>query len=145
MQYKIIHRILGVKYLLAKMKITNTSLCSFCGNQNETIQHLFYDCDRISELWENIRIWIRQKINIELNLNKLTVIMGYLNQDNHKIPINFLLLNTKAYIFYCSRKNKIPNIQELQKRIKNSISEERMLSKLRIKEWHLWEKIVENI
>ena len=69
-----------------------------------------------------------------------------LKQDNHKIPIN-----TKAYIFHCSRKNKIPNIQELQQKIKYSISEEHMVSKLRIKEplfqkrWHLWERIVENI
>jgi len=48
-QLKILHRILFTNSALFKMKISVTPLCTLCGLENETLEHLFVDC-RICEI-----------------------------------------------------------------------------------------------
>jgi len=43
-KYRITHRILGTNSLLNKMKITNDPLCSLCKQSDETLEHLFWEC-----------------------------------------------------------------------------------------------------
>ena len=40
-QYRILHRILGVQDFLFKIKISKTDKCRLCGEQKETIKHIF--------------------------------------------------------------------------------------------------------
>ena len=42
MQYKILQRILGCKYYMYRIKITNDSTCSLCTENSETMVDLFY-------------------------------------------------------------------------------------------------------
>ena len=50
LQFKIINRILGTKSLLYKISLTDSPLCTFCKEQEETILHLFYDCNEVLPL-----------------------------------------------------------------------------------------------
>ena len=43
-QYRIIHRILGVRKLLYKMKIEESGLCGLCNLEIESLYHLYIDC-----------------------------------------------------------------------------------------------------
>ena len=47
LQYKIINQILGTRSLLYKMSITTDKYCSFCKEHEETLSHLFYDCNQV--------------------------------------------------------------------------------------------------
>ena len=67
--YRIIQRILGTNHLLKKIKVTNTDLCQICGEQAETLVHLFSQCEKICDLWYDV-IWIRSKIKVNLTLTK---------------------------------------------------------------------------
>ena len=40
-QYRFIHRILGTNSRLYRMNIVDSPLCTFCNEQNESIEHLF--------------------------------------------------------------------------------------------------------
>ena len=42
-QFKILHRILPTNYVLKKMSLVTSDLCSFCKTEVETIQYLFVD------------------------------------------------------------------------------------------------------
>ena len=44
LQYKIIYQIIGTRKQLFKLRISNSPTCFFCNSEEETIQHLFYDC-----------------------------------------------------------------------------------------------------
>ena len=42
LQYRILHRILPVNYYLKKINVMTSDKCSFCKEDTETIQHVFF-------------------------------------------------------------------------------------------------------
>ena len=51
-QYRIFHRTIATNVLSMKMGIKDHDHCFFfCESKPETIEHLFWYCDRISSLW----------------------------------------------------------------------------------------------
>ena len=107
LQYRIIHRILGTNYLLHKIGIKDTNQCTFCNAQPETISHLFYFCSYSLSLWNNIKDWLRNEFDLELNINEIDVIFGYSN--NKKIQVLTSLL--KKYIYMQRLKKCIPSLE----------------------------------
>ena len=53
--YKCCHNILFLNKVLFKMKIKNTSLCSYCHTVDETIVHLFCECEVVKQLWADVK------------------------------------------------------------------------------------------
>lgn len=64
LQFQTLHRIVPTNEYLFKLNILNSSSCTFCKNNIETIEHLFYDCIHVKELWFKIE---------ELMLNKFDI------------------------------------------------------------------------
>ena len=129
-QYRILYMILGTNEYLNKLKISNSNLCGLCGNQSESIMHLFSDCIESNELWINVKNWIKNSISYVLNLNRITKILGYITYDENFWPLNFLLLIVRNYIFTCSRHKRHLNIYNLQMIVKDKYLEQESLSKL---------------
>ena len=66
-QYRLLHRILATKYLLTKMNIEQNNLCTFCGEEVEKLEHLFWQCNTVNTFWENIEQWIYDQNNYLIN------------------------------------------------------------------------------
>jgi hypothetical protein len=60
-QYRIIHRILGTNSLLYEINQKPNDKCSFCLEEVETIEHIFWLCNKISKLWEDLDNWIFER------------------------------------------------------------------------------------
>ena len=58
-QYKIIHKILGTNSLLFKIAISDSNLCRFCKETEETDYQLFYNCQIIKNLREELCLWTK--------------------------------------------------------------------------------------
>ena len=58
--YKIVTRIYPTNNLLSKMKIAQSSACSFCQNETETIAHLFWYCPKVQTFIEEMVRHIKQ-------------------------------------------------------------------------------------
>ena len=127
-QYRIINKILGTKEYLTKLKIKTDSTCSFCAQYGEDIEHLFFKCQEVMELWNNIQQWLSNKIGENIILTDLMKLMGYVKKDNKFWPLNLILLCTRNYIFWASRKGYKLNIYLLQKEIKKVYLEQETLS-----------------
>ena len=97
-QYRILHCILGVRYLRYKMKQENSPICNKCYQFDQTLLHLFTQCLFYIDLWQDLQCWINSKISFEFNVSPQMIILGYLNTDNFSIPINTILMITKQYI-----------------------------------------------
>ena len=141
-QYRVLYQILGTRHYLCKVGLSNQRLCRLCNNHNETITHLMVDCLKTNELWLNICNWIKNKLGIELKLGNVEKILGYYIYDRNFTPLNFVLLNTRRYIFWCARKNHNLNFYLLQSFLRNCLFEEETLAKLnnRIAKFkHQWE------
>ena len=93
-------------------------------------------------------MWIKTKINSTITFEPSTIILGYLNNDNRSIPLNTIILITKSYIFWCSRKKNKPNIFSLQKRIQETYNNQNMVARLNNKydqfqkSWKAFEKLI---
>ena len=108
--------------MLFKMKIANSSCCSYCKIQDETIKHLFYECRIIKQLWENIK-----NAFIHLPLPDLTPRSAHLGfhllQDslvNHIHLIFKIAVYNQRNAGFCSLnyiKSKIKAIKEIEQNI----------------------------
>ena len=52
--YKCSQNILFLNKALFRMRISNTTLCSYCKSADETILHLFSECSKIKTLWNEL-------------------------------------------------------------------------------------------
>jgi hypothetical protein len=114
LQSRIIHRILPTNSLLKKMNIADSDLCSFCGSNEETLNHLFWDCVMIKPLINYILDSL-SIIDPSAQIKDMHVLLGYGNSD-YKVDI--LLLEFKRYIFLCKKKHLNPSITGFQKSLK---------------------------
>ena len=122
--------ILGTKKLVCDMRWVENPDCRLCNNHEETIKHLFFECEKTCALINSVKNWIKTKINVEIKLSSSTVLFCYLLRDQNHIPINTILLVMKYYIFACAQGSRSPNIIELQTRLRNVYLEQKSLSRI---------------
>lgn len=83
--YKLLFRIVPCNFWLKKCKLKESDLCDVCG-QVETIEHLFFECDRVSTIWSLIETHFKIKIRLK------HLILGYYNQmNNFTMLLNYLI------------------------------------------------------
>ena len=78
-----------------KMGIKDHDDCFFCDSKPETIEHLFWYCDRIFPLWNALAHWIRSVTEIEIEFSLESVLLGYTNGMPCKNAINCIILVVK--------------------------------------------------
>ena len=128
-QYRVLNRILGIKYIRKKMGLASNDICSLCHKDTETLLHLFCSCEKSSNLWKEISRWINNKTSIPIQFDPLMIIIGYTNINNISPTINLIIMITKNYLFHCSNKNVSPNIFSVIERIRQSYSYHLIISK----------------
>ena len=55
---------------------------------DENLEHLFYECSEVTQLWNNVQQWINNKLRVNLVLTNLMKLHGYLINDNKFWPLN---------------------------------------------------------
>ena len=105
-QFRCLHGILNVKYILKKKQLIDHDLCSFCFSEKETIQHLFIECTRSKIFWENFRrFWKNISGNI-INLLPKHIILG---KSDEGTLLNYLLILGKWHLYLSSQRQLQPN------------------------------------
>ena len=118
-QFKIIHRIVGVNKFLYKIGITDSPRFEFCNLHIQSIEHLFYSCFLIKTFWLNVSRDLQDSQLIENQLSEMDVIRGY-GIDCTKIclAVNQIILFGKRFIFNCKQ-----NVSKLSaKNFKGTVS-----------------------
>ena len=111
LQYRILHRILPTNSFLHKIKIATCDLCTFCNLETESIAHVFFHCSRILPLWESLSMYTYNATSERIVFNISNVIFG--EKPSGDIAINFIVLNTKQFIFRCLKQSKLPTFHGL--------------------------------
>ncbi len=76
-QYMIIHRAIVTNDYLFKCKIKDTDKCYFCGDDVETLEHLFCDCILIKQLWNELANKVQPFVDIHRFLVKENTLKTY--------------------------------------------------------------------
>ena len=129
-QYRILNRILGTNKLRYACKQIENSKCRLCKSQEESLIHLFYNCDVTKQFYNLLVQWVEDKIKFKVPVNPLNIILGYLIRNQHFVPANTLYLVAKKYIFSCAYTGRLPNIPEFRSHFRSLFNEQQMLAKL---------------
>ena len=78
------------------MKIVTNDSCEYC-KQKESIEHLFYECEKNSFLWLEVQKWIKRMDFGNYNLEIRFIISGE-SRKKCKL-INIILMATKMIIY----------------------------------------------
>ena len=96
--FKLNHNILFLNKALKKMKLVESSLCSYCGIAEETPIHLFSDCKIVIEIWRKIQLFFRSSI-VLADLTPQSAILGWLIEDDLILIKNLILLIFKVVVY----------------------------------------------
>ena len=142
-QFKIIHRYIGTNQNLFKFGYVDSNSCFFCKNYTETIQHLFWECNIITQFWNEVQMQILLN---QVHLNMKSVLLGIWDLDTSKF--NFVILHGKKIIYDVRCNQGLLNIQNFIRRLKNISYVEKNIANTsrRMNEWNTrWNSIVLNV
>ena len=129
-QYRINHRILGTNYLLKKMNKNDSALCTFCNEKEETITHLFWECQYIEHFWKQFSDFISSHTsNIITNWGKLDILFGNpLFED----PLNLILIKSKQFIYRMKMKKSLPIFETFKMQLHHIFKTEEYIAKKKL-------------
>ena len=76
-QYQILHRAIVTNKYLYKCNIKDSDKCYFCGMCVESIEHLFFDCVHVQQLWKDFVIHLNEYIDLSPILDKKNYIVRH--------------------------------------------------------------------
>ena len=106
-QYKFIMNIVPTNAYLYKCRLANSTLCDFCSRHEETIEHIFWKCNHIQALWNNLVNFLKEK-NITLTLSFQDICFGVKTSSINTNAINFMILVMKYYIMQMKFRKQLP-------------------------------------
>lgn len=113
------------KKFLARIGRSDSPACHFCNTVDETLVHLFCECEKITPLWDSLVTLIQSKTGDSFDFSEYQKMFGLeLEDTEHYITINFLILCLKFYIHMCKFQNSSPSFQAYKKFIKIKINTE---------------------
>ena len=130
LQYRILNRILGTNKLRFAMSQINSNKCRLCQIHEESLFHMFYDCDITKQFHNNLRKWIENKTKFKIPVDALTYILGYLTQNQYFVPVNTVLLLAKKYLFTCAYLKDQPNIHAFLAQFESVFKEQELLARI---------------
>ena len=95
LQFQILHRIIPTNDYLYKLKKANSPICSFCKIEIENIDHLFFKCPLVNDLWCSIEKWILSMFEMHISFDIQSVLFGkYKNRNLFRFN-NLVILTVK--------------------------------------------------
>ena len=117
-QFKLLNRIVYTNAVLYKMKLSDTTLCSFCESSEETLEHTFLHCQFSSIFWTQVINWLNSvNFNIEI-LSDYDKMFGYIKERPHRTLLNHIIIIAKQVIYYNRRRKTKPLLCHLITKLK---------------------------
>ena len=117
LQYRLLYRILVTNIHRYCWGQIDSDLCTFCGVAPESYLHLFCQCEYTRILWTKFFVWLARVSGLKLNYGENEILFGITNNNPIDKLINTLLLIVKQYIYSVKCQKRVPNLNELYKRI----------------------------
>eukprot|EP00916_Digyalum_oweni_P013462 GHVL01022105.1.p1 GENE.GHVL01022105.1~~GHVL01022105.1.p1 ORF type:complete len:329 (-),score=13.53 GHVL01022105.1:219-1205(-) len=114
-QYRLIYRIIPTQRFLHLRKIVESPICTFCGQQEETLEHLFWDCTKTQAFWNDFLQWMRDNFVhcTNFRLYKQLIICGYQTNCVTDKTFDLFLLIAKYHIYTSKIRATGPHFQVL--------------------------------
>ena len=127
LQYRITHSILTTNAWLYRIKIINSPICNRCGINIETLNHLFVECEKVDQFWQElITFWDI----LFHNLSVTEKLFGILESDTENwILKNQLLFVAKRYIYISRCRDSLLSMRAFNILVKDTMKLECIIAK----------------
>ena len=125
-QFKINNRILVTNTFLFKIKKKETNLCSYCNQEAESIIHLLFLCDTATHFWTNLKRWLGEKANINLQIDLKNIIFSSPSQ----VLLSYIITVAKYYIYKCKFYKKTLSLKGFEAFLKLKFLNEMYIAKV---------------
>ena len=125
-QFRILRYRIATKSELYKMKIVTDDSCEYC-KQKESIEHIFYECEKSSLLWIGVQEWIKRMGFSNYNLEIRYIILGE-SRKKYKL-MNIILLATKMIIYSNHNKSFRLSLEQVKFVMKDLLHKEKYWAK----------------
>lgn len=116
-QTRINHKILATNTFLYKIKLTNNPKCTFCSQVDETIEHIFWECEYVNKFLMDVISWMGQQ-NLNVALNEKSFLFSLYNEKEINNVHKLVLMEIKYYIYYSKCSKTDLNLTVLKYRLK---------------------------
>ena len=102
-QYRLLNFAVITNVQLCQWKIVSSMKCTFCQKNDETLEHLFYECETALKIIELYLVLLKEyqkqkDVHLNYNISVATVLMNNVMQPPIHL-LNFLILCAKQYIY----------------------------------------------
>ena len=141
-QIRLVHRIITTNIVLMHMGIENDITCSFCRQDRDSVNHIFWSCTYVRSFWEQFQIVVNAGCSnaTAVTLNENIVLFGH---DIHfKSDSTFDLITLQAKFF-------IPQLHLFKRYLKTNFEVYKYNAKLNmsydkiVTEWCPYQQLVD--
>ena len=111
---KIFHKAIALNHFLFKIKRKDSPNCTLCDKKEETMVHLFCDCEKVAPIWHDLLALISQKCDFKINVTTFEKLFGM--SDDKFLTYLFLLM--KYHVYTCKFNNSLRNIATFKSFVK---------------------------
>ena len=131
LQYRIIRNCLQTNYIISNFLPGKTPLCTFCGQFDEKISHLFWHCSVVYDFISSAMCYV-QSLGLDFNPTMKEFLFGDLSVPfDH--PKNFLSLLIKRFIWQTKFRNINLSLNGLKNALKVALNELKIIYELKEK------------
>ena len=113
--------------MLLKFGIRNTDRCTFCKNEIETIEHILVKCQFSDTFWNELEMYISQKLCRPVKFSIQDKLFGSLQEDK---TINHILTLARKHMYYSKLNELKPNMDDFLHYLRNIIKLEKFSAQL---------------
>ena len=131
LQYRILHHILTTNKSVSNFKREQTPLCTFCNKHDETILHLFWECQKVKVFLKSLENVINNRCMHSFNFRftKSLMIFGYCFDITTDSICDLVILIAKYFIYRCKVQKLNLNIQLFKRELYNRYLVEKIVNK----------------
>ena len=107
--YRTVSRIIATNTFLYRIGKVESPSCFFCKSRDETLLHLFWECDTVREFLRDVVKYLRDEFQLNINFTAQRWFFPFLAEDT---PLYLLItIIAKLVIFKSKQKECHPNIE----------------------------------
>jgi len=115
--------------MLFKFTAVVSPLCYFCGEEIETLEHFFFFRERVRTFWKELNTILKSQKITSSSFDVKDVIFGLFHPENNSILVNYIILESKYFIYRSKLKKTSLSTPILLTRCKKTYQIERFIAR----------------
>ena len=150
-QIRLVHRIIATNIVLMHMGIENDITWSFCRQDRDSINHIFWSCTYVRSFWEQFQIVLNASCSnaTSVTLNENIVLFGHNIHFKSDSTFDLIILQAKFFIYKCKINKTIPQLHSFKRYLKTNFEVYKYNAKLNMSydkiviEWCPYQQLID--